>query len=77
MSVESSESLLEEIGAQALATAAYQVPDAVVQAIDAVTHDDVVKVSAFTVEVVILSVSLNLSRVQFFISLQCSCSICY
>lgn len=46
MSIESSEGLLEEIGAQALATAAYQLPDAVLQAIDAVTHDDVVKVSA-------------------------------
>ncbi|KAL6102900.1 uqcrc2 [Pungitius sinensis] len=43
MSIESSEGLLEEIGAQALATAAYQLPDAVLHAIDAVTHDDVVK----------------------------------
>lgn len=45
MSLETSESLLEEIGAQALATAAYELPDAVVKAIDAVTHGDVVKVS--------------------------------
>nr|XP_020491868.1 cytochrome b-c1 complex subunit 2, mitochondrial-like [Labrus bergylta] len=43
MSIESSESLLEEIGAQALATAAYQRPDSVIHAVDAVTHDDVVK----------------------------------
>lgn len=43
MSVESSESLLEEIGAQALATAAYQLPDTVVKAIDGITKDDVVK----------------------------------
>ncbi|KAM6966455.1 ubiquinol-cytochrome c reductase core protein 2a [Tautogolabrus adspersus] len=43
MSIESSESLLEEIGAQALATAAYQLPDSVIQAVEAVTHDDVVK----------------------------------
>lgn len=43
MSIESSESLLEEIGAQALATAAYQPPDTVAQAIDAVTQADVVK----------------------------------
>ncbi|XP_035511245.1 cytochrome b-c1 complex subunit 2, mitochondrial [Morone saxatilis] len=43
MSLESSESLLEEIGAQALTTAAYQLPDTVVQAIEAVTQDDVVK----------------------------------
>ncbi|CAJ1074986.1 cytochrome b-c1 complex subunit 2%2C mitochondrial [Xyrichtys novacula] len=43
MSIESSESLLEEIGAQALTTAAYQAPDAVLQALDAVTHEDVVK----------------------------------
>ncbi|KAM3597823.1 uncharacterized protein V6R79_009590 [Siganus canaliculatus] len=42
MSLESSESLLEEIGAQALATATYQLPDAVVQAIDTVTPNDVV-----------------------------------
>ncbi|KAI3359859.1 hypothetical protein L3Q82_014209, partial [Scortum barcoo] len=53
MSIESSENLLEEIGAQALATAAYQLPDAVVQAIDAVTHNDVIKVGAFGVEVVV------------------------
>uniref|UniRef100_A0A8C4GVZ9 Ubiquinol-cytochrome c reductase core protein 2a n=1 Tax=Dicentrarchus labrax TaxID=13489 RepID=A0A8C4GVZ9_DICLA len=43
MSLESSDSLLEEIGAQALNTAAYQLPDTVVQAIEAVTQDDVVK----------------------------------
>ncbi|XP_008284792.1 ubiquinol-cytochrome c reductase core protein 2a [Stegastes partitus] len=43
MSTESSESLMEEIGAQALATGAYQVPDATLKAIDAVTQDDVVK----------------------------------
>ncbi|KAF1379477.1 hypothetical protein PFLUV_G00176450 [Perca fluviatilis] len=43
MSLESSEGLMEEIGAQALTTAAYQLPDAVLQAIDAVTQDDVVK----------------------------------
>uniref|UniRef100_A0A8C2ZNZ8 Ubiquinol-cytochrome c reductase core protein 2a n=1 Tax=Cyclopterus lumpus TaxID=8103 RepID=A0A8C2ZNZ8_CYCLU len=42
MSIESSDSLLEEIGAQALNTAAYQLPDAVFQAVDAVTHDDVI-----------------------------------
>lgn len=45
MSLETSESLLEEIGAQALATATYELPDTVVKAIDAVTHGDVVKVS--------------------------------
>uniref|UniRef100_A0A3Q1BUJ0 Ubiquinol-cytochrome c reductase core protein 2a n=1 Tax=Amphiprion ocellaris TaxID=80972 RepID=A0A3Q1BUJ0_AMPOC len=43
MSMESSEGLLEEIGAQALATGTYQVPNAVLQAVDAVTQDDVVK----------------------------------
>ncbi|TNN85483.1 Cytochrome b-c1 complex subunit 2, mitochondrial [Liparis tanakae] len=42
MSLESSDSLLEEIGAQALNTAAYQLPEAVLQAVDAVTHDDVI-----------------------------------
>ncbi|XP_041633971.1 cytochrome b-c1 complex subunit 2, mitochondrial [Cheilinus undulatus] len=43
MSIESSESLLEEIGAQVLTTASYQLPDAVLQAVDGVTRDDVVK----------------------------------
>lgn len=43
MSMESSESLLEEIGAQALTTAAYQLPATVLEAIDAVTQDDLVK----------------------------------
>ncbi|XP_044037223.1 cytochrome b-c1 complex subunit 2, mitochondrial [Siniperca chuatsi] len=50
MCLESSESLLEEIGAQALTTAAYQVPDAAVQVIDAVTHDDVVEAAKKFVE---------------------------
>lgn len=50
MSLESSETLLEEIGTQALTTAAYQLPDAVLQAVDAVTYDDVVKVSVYSVE---------------------------
>lgn len=50
MSLESSESLIEEVGAQALNAAAYQLPETVLQAIDAVTQDDVVKVSVFTVE---------------------------
>lgn len=54
MSLESSEILLEEIGAQALATAAYQPPDAVLQAIDAVTLDSVVQASGFIVATVIL-----------------------
>ncbi|KAM6905276.1 ubiquinol-cytochrome c reductase core protein 2a [Xenentodon cancila] len=43
MSLESSEGLIEEIGAQALNTATYQAPDAVLQAVDTVTKDDVVK----------------------------------
>lgn len=43
MSIESSEGLMEEIGAQALTTSAYQIPDTVLQAIDAVTQEDVVK----------------------------------
>ncbi|XP_070703626.1 ubiquinol-cytochrome c reductase core protein 2a [Pempheris klunzingeri] len=43
MSIESSEGLFEEIAAQVLTTAAYQVPDSVLQAIDAVTQDDVIK----------------------------------
>lgn len=65
MSIESSESLLEELGAQALTTAAYQPPDAIVQAIDAVTQGDVVKVCAFTVEMAMLYVNLESSQVQF------------
>ncbi|KAM4597779.1 ubiquinol-cytochrome c reductase core protein 2a [Polymixia lowei] len=43
MSMECSEGLLEEIGAQALATGAYQAPEAILQGIDSVTHADVVK----------------------------------
>lgn len=54
MSMESSEIVLEEIGAQALATAAYQPPDTVLQAIDAVTRENVVQASAFIVAVVML-----------------------
>ncbi|KAM3863646.1 ubiquinol-cytochrome c reductase core protein 2a [Diretmus argenteus] len=42
MSMESSECLLEEIGAQALATGAYRAPETVLQSIDTVTHADVV-----------------------------------
>lgn len=41
MSIENSEGLMEELGAQALNTAAYQLPEAVLQTIDAVTPDDV------------------------------------
>ncbi|XP_053298754.1 cytochrome b-c1 complex subunit 2, mitochondrial [Pleuronectes platessa] len=40
---ESSQGLMEEIGAQVLNTASYQLPDTVLQAIDTVTQDDVVK----------------------------------
>lgn len=54
MSMESSEIVLEEIGAQALATAAYQPPDTVLQAIDAVTRENVVQASASIVAVVML-----------------------
>ncbi|XP_072224882.1 ubiquinol-cytochrome c reductase core protein 2a [Leuresthes tenuis] len=43
MSIESSEGLLEEIGAQVLSTAAYQSPDTVLQAIETLTKADVVK----------------------------------
>ncbi|KAK2833485.1 hypothetical protein Q5P01_017374 [Channa striata] len=45
MSVEGSDGLMEEIGAQALNTAAYQLPDTVLQAIDTITTEDVVKVT--------------------------------
>lgn len=44
MLTESSEVLLEEIGTQALTTAAYQQPDTVLQAVDAITLDNVIKV---------------------------------
>ncbi|XP_015242523.1 PREDICTED: cytochrome b-c1 complex subunit 2, mitochondrial-like [Cyprinodon variegatus] len=43
MSIESSEGLMEEVGAQALSTAAYKTPESVLQAIDAITKNDVVK----------------------------------
>ncbi|MEQ2186131.1 hypothetical protein GOODEAATRI_025482, partial [Goodea atripinnis] len=42
MSIESSEGLMEEIGAQVLSTAAYQAPESVLQAIDTITKNDVV-----------------------------------
>lgn len=67
MSIESSEILLEEIGAQALTTAAYQPPDTVLQAVDAVTLDNVVKVGAFIVKRwSILYDELESPQVQFF-----------
>ena len=44
---------MEEIGAQVLNTAAYHLPDSVLQAIDTVTQDDVVNVSAFTAKITI------------------------
>uniref|UniRef100_A0A7N8WSI2 Ubiquinol-cytochrome c reductase core protein 2a n=1 Tax=Mastacembelus armatus TaxID=205130 RepID=A0A7N8WSI2_9TELE len=50
MSIESSEGLMEEIGAQALNTSGYQLPDSVLQTIDAVTHSDVVKAAKKFVE---------------------------
>ncbi|XP_007557386.1 PREDICTED: cytochrome b-c1 complex subunit 2, mitochondrial-like [Poecilia mexicana] len=43
MSIESSEGLLEEIGAQALNNAAYQAPESVLHVIDAITKADVVE----------------------------------
>lgn len=45
MLMENPEVVFEELGAQALATAAYQQPEAVLQAVDAVTLDSVVKVT--------------------------------
>ncbi|KAM4531465.1 ubiquinol-cytochrome c reductase core protein 2a [Odontesthes bonariensis] len=43
MSIESSEGLLEEIGAQTLSTATYQSPDTVLQAIETLTKADVLE----------------------------------
>uniref|UniRef100_A0A3B3ZD71 Ubiquinol-cytochrome c reductase core protein 2a n=1 Tax=Periophthalmus magnuspinnatus TaxID=409849 RepID=A0A3B3ZD71_9GOBI len=43
MSLEDSDGLLQEIGAQALMTGTYQAPDTVLQAVGAVTPEDVVK----------------------------------
>ncbi|KAF3700201.1 Cytochrome b-c1 complex subunit 2 [Channa argus] len=43
MLIEGSDGLMEEIGAQALNTAAYQLPDTVLQAVDTITQEDVVK----------------------------------
>lgn len=45
MLMENSEVMLEEVGAQALATAAYQPPDVVVEAVDDVTMDNVIEVT--------------------------------
>lgn len=49
MSIENSDGLLEEIGAQALTTASYQLPDSVLQTIDAVALSDVVQVCDFLI----------------------------
>ncbi|RVE69479.1 hypothetical protein OJAV_G00078530 [Oryzias javanicus] len=43
MSIEGSDGLMEEVGAQVLTSAAYQSPDAVLQAIEAVSQDAVVQ----------------------------------
>ncbi|XP_077476000.1 ubiquinol-cytochrome c reductase core protein 2a [Stigmatopora argus] len=43
MSIESSSGLMAEMGAQALAGGTYQAPETILQAIEAVTQDDVVK----------------------------------
>uniref|UniRef100_A0A8C6TLC6 Ubiquinol-cytochrome c reductase core protein 2a n=1 Tax=Neogobius melanostomus TaxID=47308 RepID=A0A8C6TLC6_9GOBI len=43
MSLESSAGLLEEIGTQTLTTGTYQVPASVLQGVDAITPDDVIK----------------------------------
>ncbi|XP_056143805.1 cytochrome b-c1 complex subunit 2, mitochondrial [Lampris incognitus] len=43
MSMESSEGLMEEMGAQALATGTYQAPETFLQSIDTLTHADLVK----------------------------------
>lgn len=48
MSMESSDGLLEEMGAQALSTGSYQAPETIVQGLDFVTHEDVVNVSTYT-----------------------------
>lgn len=75
MSIENSDGLLEEIGAQALATASYQLPDSVLQTIDAVTLSDVVQVCAVLVineppTVPMMSISHHFFLVyKFFISL--------
>uniref|UniRef100_A0A673VYV8 Ubiquinol-cytochrome c reductase core protein 2a n=1 Tax=Salmo trutta TaxID=8032 RepID=A0A673VYV8_SALTR len=45
MSMESSEGLLEEMGAQALSSGAYHSPETVTQSIDSVSHADVVNVA--------------------------------
>lgn len=61
MSIESSDSLLEEIGAQALITASYQPPDSVLQAVDAVALNDVVQVCACNKD---LKISEQVNRAQ-------------
>lgn len=61
MSIESSDSLLEEIGAQALITASYQPPDSVLQAVDAVALNDVVQVCACNKG---LKISAQVNRAQ-------------
>nr|XP_020475521.1 cytochrome b-c1 complex subunit 2, mitochondrial-like [Monopterus albus] len=50
MSIETSEGLLEEIGAQALTTTAYQLPETVLQTIENITQDDLVKAAKIFVD---------------------------
>lgn len=47
MSIEGSDGLMEEVGTQVLTSAAYQAPDAVLQAIEAVSQDAVVQVGSY------------------------------
>lgn len=66
MSLETSDSLLEEVGAQLLASGAYSKPEAVLQAIDAVTSSEVANVSVLTME------SFIMNRIYYFIFLNYS-----
>lgn len=50
MSLEATEGLLEEVGAQLLASGAYGSPEAVLQSIDSITSSDVVNVSVPTMD---------------------------
>lgn len=66
MSLETSDSLLEEVGAQLLASGAYSKPEAVLQAIDAVTSSEVANVSVLTTD------SFIINRIYYFIFLNYS-----
>lgn len=72
MSLETSDSLLEEVGAQLLASGAYSKPEAVLQAIDAVSSSEVANVSVLTMDTFIIDRIFMHVHSLYFVLLQYS-----